>query len=381
MAGRYRCGRILGSGATSTVYEGRDLCTGAGVGTPHYMAPEQAVSARDVRPVADVWSVGALLYRLVTGRLPFEGENAYEVVLKACTEEPRPVTDWVPTAHPMLVALIHRCLVKAPELRIEDAAMLLAALREVRAGTYVPIEAAAFADPALAELVRVAAERPVSSDGSTERAYRSIDLPRSRKPLYLGVSLCLAALALGGALVVWSGAPRTEVEPAPIVEPAPRPPVRAEREPIEEAPIEPAATIEPMRPAGEGPKDEARATARRRARAARDADPTDATGATGASRAEGAIEADGSNRAAKRAAASDAASDLDSTDDDAAPTEPEPLDAPPDEPDAPETPPIAPNDAGVRPPPAAAKPPPPPPPPAKEEPEKKKKKPAPFLTF
>jgi len=54
------------------------------VGTPSYMAPEQATNAKAVGPPADVWAIGVMMYRVVAGVLPFVGEGPYEVVLKVC---------------------------------------------------------------------------------------------------------------------------------------------------------------------------------------------------------------------------------------------------------------------------------------------------------
>ncbi|MEQ9495250.1 MAG: protein kinase [Deltaproteobacteria bacterium] len=212
--------KLLDLGIAKHAQDASVTKTGAGVGTPHYMAPEQAVSARDVTPAADVWSVGALLYRAVTGRLPFEGENAYEVVLKACTEVPPPVTHWTPDADTSLIALIERCLVKAPEHRISQAAEVAVALREVRAGTYVPMEAAAFVDPALAALARAATEPGdgETADASTQSAYRdvSIELPRSRRPKYAAMLFIVLGLGTAAGLAWWWSAPARR---APVAAP------------------------------------------------------------------------------------------------------------------------------------------------------------------
>jgi serine/threonine protein kinase len=108
--------------------------TETAVGTPHYMAPEQAMSAKTVGPAADVWSVGVLLYRIVTGQLPFVGDGPYETVLRVCSVVHTPVSALVPEVPPALAALIEHCLMKLPEARVSSAASARHAIDGVLAG-------------------------------------------------------------------------------------------------------------------------------------------------------------------------------------------------------------------------------------------------------
>ncbi len=95
------------------------------VGTPHYMAPEQATSAKTVGPAADVWAMGVLLYRLLTGQLPFMGENPYDVMLRVCASPHTPIHLVAPDADPVVAAIAEQCLMKDPKVRPADAAALL----------------------------------------------------------------------------------------------------------------------------------------------------------------------------------------------------------------------------------------------------------------
>jgi serine/threonine protein kinase len=104
--------------------------TGAVVGTPAYMSPEQARGLK-VDHRTDLFSLGVLLYRLCTGRLPFRGPNTMALLMALGTEEPTPVralNDEVPES---LAALIHRMLSKRPDERPASAEDVAKRLREI----------------------------------------------------------------------------------------------------------------------------------------------------------------------------------------------------------------------------------------------------------
>ncbi|MBL9109430.1 MAG: serine/threonine protein kinase [Myxococcales bacterium] len=91
--------------------------TGAVLGTPYYMSPEQARGLRNVDHRTDVWSVGVIAYRAVTGHLPFEGESVGDLLVKICTS-PVPVPSHaLPGLPPAFDAWFARCLEREPSRR------------------------------------------------------------------------------------------------------------------------------------------------------------------------------------------------------------------------------------------------------------------------
>lgn len=93
------------------------------VGTPAYLAPEQIMN-KPVDARSDVYAIGAMFYFLLSGRLPFEGDNAAAVLYKHINDKPTPLTSVLPGDHHLpdgLIELVHDCLAKNPDNRPNDA--------------------------------------------------------------------------------------------------------------------------------------------------------------------------------------------------------------------------------------------------------------------
>jgi len=127
--------KVLDFGLARTVDERaeKETRTGVAMGTPRYMAPEQAVSARDVTPAADVWALGVMLYEAISGRTPFEGPTPSAIVVEAVTQPHVPLNHLAPQTPMALVTLVDRCLQKEPSQRPRDAGALLAEMTQLRA--------------------------------------------------------------------------------------------------------------------------------------------------------------------------------------------------------------------------------------------------------
>src|SRR5262245_4394012 len=160
-------------------FEGGPALTlsGVRVGTPSYMAPEQAQGQKTVGPLTDVYALGAILYECLTGRPPFRAETAVETERQVIAEEPVPPARLNPKVPRDLETICLKCLHKEPQRRYATAAALAEDLR--RFGEGRPIQA-----------------RRVSWPGRFGRQVR-------RKPAeaaLVATALTLVGLALGGGL-------------------------------------------------------------------------------------------------------------------------------------------------------------------------------------
>jgi beta-lactam-binding protein with PASTA domain/predicted Ser/Thr protein kinase len=105
--------------------------TGSIMGTAQYLSPEQA-QGHAVTATSDIYSIGVMLYEMLAGRLPFEGDSAVAVALKHLSEPPAPISQWRPDVHPALEAVVMAALAKDPAQRWQSAEDLAAGLEAAR---------------------------------------------------------------------------------------------------------------------------------------------------------------------------------------------------------------------------------------------------------
>jgi eukaryotic-like serine/threonine-protein kinase len=130
LSGRHALVTDFGVAKALSEATGRQQLTTAGValGTPAYMAPEQAAGESNIDARVDIYALGVLGYELVSGRTPFTGHSAQEVLAAHVTQPPEPLCVHRPACPPGLEAVLMKCLAKRPADRWQTADELLAQL-------------------------------------------------------------------------------------------------------------------------------------------------------------------------------------------------------------------------------------------------------------
>jgi serine/threonine protein kinase/predicted Zn-dependent protease len=174
--------RIMDFGIARSV-KGKGI-TGAHVliGTPEYMSPEQ-VDGREAGPRSDLYSLGIVLFEMLTGRRPFEGDTTLSIAVKQKSEAPPDPRTFNPQIPEALARLVLRCLEKAPETRPAGAAELSAGLAGIESALPTTVTPLPLRKPATS---------------------KSITVRLPSKKVWIPATLVLAA---AGALLVWQVVP------------------------------------------------------------------------------------------------------------------------------------------------------------------------------
>jgi serine/threonine-protein kinase len=209
--------KIIAGGPLSDHVASTD--TKALVGSPHYMAPEQLISAKLVDPRTDIWALGCILYELVVGETPFGNGHALAQVLASILRDDMPALDRrCPQLPAGFADIVTRCLDKDPARRYQRVDELAAALAPYVTGNMSPLAA-----PVTGRSPRIATaigHTPAAAILPKPTAPITLSTRRARWPFAVLAGVLLLGLGTGVYVTV-----REQPAPAaPIAEPAASPP-------------------------------------------------------------------------------------------------------------------------------------------------------------
>jgi serine/threonine protein kinase len=192
--------------ARSILVDERMTANGGLVGTPAYMSPEQALGERAILgPESDLYSLGVVLYELLSGKLPFTGGAASVIVNKAMRATPSPLSGFRPDLDPQLVAIVESAIRHEPSERFPSAAALAQALKNWLVSQATPARNL----PGAAKMSVV----PQAVAGPQPRGRQWIRTqPRSR---LIALAACLAVIP-GLWLAIWGTSPDSGSQTAAV---------------------------------------------------------------------------------------------------------------------------------------------------------------------
>ncbi len=248
------------TGATSAVVPSEKLTEeGTMIGTPDYMAPEQA-RGHEVDPRSDLYSMGVILYEMLTGKLPFVAEAPVALALMHITDEPKKPSDVRSGVDPRLEAVCLKAMAKQPEARFQTAREMRAALAFGSAsaaltpppspvkGTLLLVPSETSSTPGVAGPAVAAAPR-VAKGSAMATLMAESTRPPTRRPAR---SVVAAAAVLGLLLGVFGAVSliraRKGAAPAANVSPSPPAPVTVAAAPPAATSAAPSAVAEEPEP-------------------------------------------------------------------------------------------------------------------------------------
>jgi len=171
---------------------------GVAMGTPEYMAPEQA-AGYPADPRSDIYAVGSIMYEMLCGAPPYEGDNVMEVLHKKANEPPRSLFELRPGLVPSVVALVERAMARLPDNRPASMADLAHEIRSLEAALVTTAPPVLLTTPGiLPRDDRHSSERTVFGERSQTRIIRPL-----RRASRRALALVVASVALLTGGLVW----------------------------------------------------------------------------------------------------------------------------------------------------------------------------------
>ncbi|NIO48853.1 MAG: tetratricopeptide repeat protein [Candidatus Aminicenantes bacterium] len=188
--------RIMDFGIARSLKTKGITATGVMIGTPEYMSPEQ-VEGKEVDQRSDIYSLGVILYEMVTGRVPFEGDTPFTIGVKHRSEEPKDPKELNTQLPEDLNLVILRCLEKDREKRYQSAGEVRAELTRIEKG--IPTTE-----------IEIPKRKPLTS--------REITVTFGLKKLFIPALVVIALII--AAIIIWQLLPSKEVIPIPSDKPS-----------------------------------------------------------------------------------------------------------------------------------------------------------------
>jgi serine/threonine-protein kinase len=236
------CVKVLDFGISKEVGGTQDGHTTGFMGSPAYMSPEQMNSPRDVDGRTDIWSLGAILFRLVAGRTPYEAENVVQLAVLMTRTPPTALRTLRPDVPKTFEAVVMRCLSRSVEKRFASVAELASALqpfvpprarwlveRIARVGAGMPrapslVEPPPASEPAIEEPAPASRDATLAYDQGgtllTQTRDAVVPMTSSRRIVLATVAGALVLASIGATFVFARGGAAPAIEREHAVAPA-----------------------------------------------------------------------------------------------------------------------------------------------------------------
>jgi serine/threonine-protein kinase len=186
------------------------------MGSPNYMSPEQFRSSKSVDERSDIWALGAIVYELLAGRVPFVADSVTALTALVLMEPPTPLSTLRPNLPARLVGVVERCLQKDPALRFQSVAQLALALKPFAPGESRELadriaRIGAGAGTLVQSVERVATEGATGATGTNGNwTNKASSASASGKRLLAIVAVGVVAVAAAGIVVTRTARPPGE---------------------------------------------------------------------------------------------------------------------------------------------------------------------------